>query len=158
MSLYNYVNDSPIGLIDPLGLKTIPGVPPGAVTYLAPDGQCFYAPPWVKWQAIYKAGQRAQPEPWNLSPYVGHNGKYDLQRMNGNVYPRYANAANYAVGVFMRGAGYSLGTTDLLGKTYGRLHSINFGHNHWLEWWKNGWNAANSKSLPTKPSKCKCGK
>ncbi len=155
-NLYRYTGGDPINLIDPLGLATIEATPPNAVTYLAPDGQCFYAPPGVDWNEVHKAGH--DQGLLGAADNVAQKGRYDVQRSGDNFYLAYVHASNYAVGVYMNGAGIPLWATDVIGKTYGLLKSDNTAHNDWVTWWANGWNAANSGRLPAKPCKCRPAK
>lgn len=129
-----------------------PGVPSNAVMYRTPDGLCFYGPPGVDWKAIRAAGRMGGLSlAWVL---IAQGGLDDLQRDDNNVYPAYANAANYAVGVYM--SGYPEGAMDLAGEAYGMAASGNYGNNNWLQWWGYGWSAANAGKLP-RPSTSNCG-
>jgi RHS repeat-associated protein len=169
-STYAYASGDPITNYDSLGLLDNPaeimnlyfpntyhvvtGIPPDSVWYKAPDGECFPAPPGLNWNNMYDVGMFAGP----LSPLlVGQGSWYDLQRSDGNVYPAYQYAANYAVGVVTNGGGYPLWLLNYIGQEYGNAYSQNSSHNTWPQWWANGWNAANTHNLPQKPSKCSCG-
>jgi RHS repeat-associated protein len=173
-STYAYANLDPISNVDPPGLsgngtgwgqyrfnpyviqpyQRVPGIPPGSVSYTAPNGECFPAPERTNWALMYMAGEaNGITGAWMLA----QGGPLDLQRSGGNVYPAYANAANYGVGVYMNGAGVPLWLSNAIGNAYGALNSNNSSQNNWQQWWANGWNAANSGQLPSGPSNCSCG-
>ena len=149
-NLYAYVGGNPVNEVDPDGLRgytIVPGVPPGSVSYTAPNGQQFYAPPSANFCNEYAAGQQNGMNPWGINSAVGQGGQFDYQRSDGNFYPAYTNASNYGVGVFMRGAGFSEGELNAIGGLYSFLKSANANSQSQTSWWDQGWNAANSGSL-----------
>jgi hypothetical protein len=77
---------------------------------------------------------------------IGQEGKFDYQRdvKNKKFYPKYVSAANYAAGVYMAGAGYSLDATLLVAKFYAMEHSKNYTAQDQLDWIKRGWTDATS--------------
>ncbi|SFK32180.1 hypothetical protein [Methylocapsa palsarum] len=77
------------------------------VDYDSPTGNLM-APPRANFREVYAAGMRAT-NPFQINAAVGHWGEFDFQRdgASGTYYPVYKHASNYAVGVFMAGAGYS---------------------------------------------------
>ncbi len=123
------------------------GIPPNSQTFTAPDGQTFLAPAGTDFRKIYEAGQTNGT--WGIKAAVGHYGTYDFQRNGGageldanTFYPAYENASNYAVGVYMNGAGYSLGETHDIAEIYAMMRSLNFGSAAQAQWQTKGWNAA----------------
>lgn len=85
---------------------------------------------------------------------LGHFGTYDFQRadfsslgLGQEFYPAYTDASNYAVGVFMNGAGYTLDQMNAVGSTYAYLFSSNAGASSQSIWWANGWNAAKNGNV-----------
>lgn len=148
MNPYSYVGGNPLSFIDPFGLATIYGVPSGSVQYVAPDGQTFYAPSYANFQAVLAAGQtNGMTNLSGINSAIGQGGTFDFQRSGGNFYPTYTNASNYAVGVYMEGAGYPEGLMNLLGDVYARFKSSNSGTPKQPMWWDNGWNAAHDGKL-----------
>jgi hypothetical protein len=108
-------------------------------------------PPSADYRQIYQAGQAIlEFPPWKQYDYVraaiGQEGTYDFQRdvANQKFYQAYTPAANYAVGVYMAGAGYTLDTTLELAKLYALRNSRNYGTEDQLEWIKRGWHDAKS--------------
>lgn len=80
--------------------------------------------------------------------YLGQYGIYDLQRPTKNTFvEHYADAANYAVGVYMNGAGYSLAETIMWSKLNGKCKSSDSADNNWGDLWTKGWSDANSGGL-----------
>ncbi len=151
VNLYAYARGNPQDTIDPLGLKgltIVQGVPPGSVSYTAPNGQQFYAPPSADWCDEFDAGENNGE--WNIpgiNSAIGQGGTYDYQRSGGNFYPAYTNAANYGVGVYMAGAGFSQGEMNALGSLYSFLKSSNANSPNQSAWWQQGYQAATSGDL-----------
>lgn len=101
-------------------------------------------PPSANFQAIYQAGQANGPNPFGIEQAVGHFGTYDFQRQNGNFYPAYTNASNYAVEVYMAGAGFGNFETDFIGRTFQLIYSSNRWSSLPQHWWDLGWLAGSS--------------
>lgn len=144
VNTYGYVGGNPSRYSDLLGFAYVKGIPSGAVQYTAPNGESFYAPPSANFQAIYQTGQANGPNPFGIEQAVGHFGTYDFQRQNGNFYPAYTNASNYAVGVYMAGAGFGNFETDFIGRTFQLFYSSNRWSSLPQHWWDLGWLAGNS--------------
>jgi hypothetical protein len=72
---------------------------------------------------------------------IAQGGTYDFQRdvPNEKFYDAYVRAANYAVGVYMAGAGYSLPSTLFLAKLYALKNSTNYNAQDQEHWIKRGW-------------------
>ncbi len=121
----------------------VQGLPPGAKIVIRPDGipipdqdsptKKLMAPPHADYRQVYAAGQAIAPLPIaeqysRVRAAIGQEGTYDFQRdvPNQKFYHAYTPAANYAVGVYMAGAGYSLDTTRTLAKLYALQHSSNY--------------------------------
>ena len=99
----------------PKGLTIVHGAPEDAVSLTAGDGTPFYAPPHADFCKVYAAGQANWQNPIAAYLAVGQFGTYDFQRDNEIFYSAYTNASNYAVGVYMSGAGYSYHATVVIG-------------------------------------------
>ncbi|MGC8493283.1 MAG: hypothetical protein ACP5SH_16265, partial [Syntrophobacteraceae bacterium] len=134
------------------GLTIIKDVPSGAVTYRTNDGQEFLAPAQADWNAVFEAGKANGLNPFGIRRAVGHFGEFDFQRDGSKkvFYDDYVHASNFAVGVFMRGAGFSLAETKVIGRMYADLKSTNPHKEEQSEWWIRGWMAANFGKFPTK--------
>jgi hypothetical protein len=87
-------------------LKHVYDVPDDAVSYTTGDGTQFHAPPYANFQKVYAAGQANWQNPIAAFSAIWVNGAYDFQRDNKYFYNAYIDASNYAVGVYMAGAGY----------------------------------------------------
>ncbi len=138
-----------------VGYKVIREPPADAKVVTPPDGtpirggdppNLLIAPPHADYRKIYRAGQAiAEFPPWKQYDYVraaiGQEGTYDFQRdvVNQKFYQAYTPAANYAVGVYMAGAGYALDITLALAKLYALQNSSNYGAQDQLGWIKRGW-------------------
>ncbi|MGH6840625.1 MAG: hypothetical protein ACREDV_00805 [Methylocella sp.] len=134
------------------------GVPKDAIAVTRPDGTTIddresprnklMAPPRANFQEIYAAGERIANWPLlqQLDPArtaLQQGGTYDFQRdVTTNTYfDEYVPAANYAIGVYMAGAGYSLALTYAIAQVYAMGHSSNW-YNYWSRgrsWIKSGW-------------------
>ena len=92
------------------------------------------------------AGQSAGLNPFAVNSAIGHYGTYDFQRnaANNTFTGAYTDASNYAVGVYMQGAGYSLSQTIAIGQFFGHSMSSNAGDPRQQAFWEAGWNAANA--------------
>jgi hypothetical protein len=76
-------------------------------------------------------------------PRFQHIGIYDFQRdkATNSYFDEYVPAANYAIGVYMAGAGYSLAATYAIAQGYAMGNSSNW-YNYWSRgrpWIKSGW-------------------
>jgi hypothetical protein len=117
-------------------------VPDDAVSLTAGDGTPFYAPPYADFLEVYAAGQANWQNPVAAVLAVGHYGTYDYQRDEGVFYSAYTDASNYAVGVYMAGAGYSFDATIAIAGFVANLQSSNAGSERQSGWWTRGWNDA----------------
>ncbi len=125
-----------------------PGVLPGSQTVTAPDGTQFSAPPYADFKGAYAYGQSLAPIPTPLDAMgikvgVGYGGIFDFQRSGNSFYGNYTYASNYAVGILMNGAHYSLGATKSIAAGFGSANSRQIS-NSAPQAWTNGWNAAAS--------------
>jgi hypothetical protein len=79
---------------------------------------------------------------------IAQGGEFDFQRdpQQLKLYRAYIPAANYAVGVYMSGAGYTLPETLLLAKAYAFGHSSNYSAQDREAWIQRGWNDATAGS------------
>jgi len=126
----------------PKGLTIVRSVPEDAVSLAAGDGTPFYAPPYANFRKVYAAGQANWQNPITAFSAIGQFGTYDFQRDNGIFYPEYTNASNYAVGVYMAGAGYSYDATIAIAGAFASHYSSNAGAESQTTWWTKGWNDA----------------
>ncbi|WP_230598368.1 hypothetical protein [Xanthomonas albilineans] len=131
----------------PPGLNIVHGVPPGAVSYTAPGGQEFYAPSSADFCAEQAAGKDNGLNPWAMNDSVGQGGRFDYQRSGKNFYPAYTNAANFGVGVYMYGAGFSESEMNAIGGVYSFFKSSNSNAASQSDWWGSGWQAAKNDNL-----------
>ena len=85
-----------------------------------------------EWDKIYKATNSAVGTVWDLSTF---NEETDIFIM------LICDASNYAVGVYMAGAGYSYFETLAVGTGYSLRHSSNWesGFAYHIKWWTKGW-------------------
>ena len=121
-------------------------LPPGSVQYTTPSGHTYWVPPSVNWCKEFAAAQKNGL--FSISA-VGQGGPYDYQRdpTTHTFYQQYTPAANFSVGVYMKGAGYPRWTTYAIGFGYGITHSSNYGWkgaSRWAQNWGEGWDVANS--------------
>jgi hypothetical protein len=131
-----------------LGTPIIHDVPDDAVSLTAGDGTRFYAPPYARPQSVYADGQAHWQDPVAALLAVGHYGTHDYQKDKGVFYSAYTDASNYAVGVYMAGAGYSYDATIAIAGFFANLHSSNAGSERQSTWWTRGWNDATNSAGP----------
>jgi hypothetical protein len=121
---------------------------PGGKTIADPDSETkkLMAPPGADFRIVYAAGQAiaSLPIPEQYSKgraAIAQGGTYDFQRdvIQQKFYYPYVHAANYAVGVYMAGAGYSLPATLFFAKLYALRNSSNYDAQDQLGWIKRGW-------------------
>jgi hypothetical protein len=117
------------------------------------DGTQFHAPPNANFQEVYAAGQANWQNPAAAYFALKHFGPYDFQRDNGTFYSAYTNAPNYAVGVYMAGAGYSYDATITICTLVAKLISSNADANTQAPWWTRGWNDATNDAGPLSNSR-----
>jgi hypothetical protein len=139
------------------GINHVHEVPPDAIVVTKPDGSPvvdynsptgkLIAPPRANFQDIYAAGMRAT-NPVQIDAAIGHYGKFDFQRdgTTNTFYHPYVHASNYAVGVFMAGAGYSRERTIDISETFSYLYSSNYVKDKFERkyWTSRGWDDAHS--------------
>lgn len=131
-------------------------VPDDAIAVATPDGSTIYdkdsptktltAPPHANFREIYTAGRAIALLPYSEQYRRAHvaiaqEGTYDFQRdvAQQKFFDAYVHASNYAVGVYMAGAGYSLEATRTLAKLYALRNSKNYNSQDQLNWIKRGW-------------------
>ncbi len=108
-------------------------LPKDAVVVKRPDGTKIddpyskktgklMAPPRANFREVYAAGTKVTT-PFQIDSAIGHFGRFDFQRdkATNTFYPAYTNASNYAVGVFMAGAGYTREHTHDISETFAYL-------------------------------------
>lgn len=119
-------------------------MPADAVPHLAPDGETFFAPPGADFRKIYEAGKASSLSPDAALRAIGEVGKFDFQRRENQklFIKNYTDASNFAVGVYMRGAGFSLEQTKFIAGLFAHTMSSNAGAPRQSVWWINGWSAA----------------
>jgi hypothetical protein len=111
-----WVGGTPPWLRQTPDLKVITEVPSDAVPHLAPDGQTFFPAPDAEFHKVYEAGKANGLEPIAASQAIGQFGRFDFQRQESEkrFIRKYTNAPNFAVGVYMRAAGFSLEETKFI--------------------------------------------
>jgi len=114
--------------------------PKDAVEFKSGDGATFLAPPKADFNQVFAAGQANGALGANAA--VGHFGTFDFQRDGNTFYSAYTDASNYAVGVYMAGAGYTLDQTIDIGRLFAFGYSSNAGAAAQREWWERGWTDA----------------
>ena len=107
------------------------------------------APPHADYRQVYVAGQSIASLPpldqiFHIRGALHQGGSYDFQRdaIRQEFQPAYTNASNYAVGVYMAGAGYSLWETQRIAETYAFFNSRNYNSKNQKDWTTAGWNDA----------------
>jgi len=135
-------------------VKHIYREPDKTAIYYAGDGSEMKGPDGINWSKVYKAGEANGDDLIKAWEAVGHFGTFDFQRKFDSetqesffIHP-YMDASNYGVGVYMRGAGFSLLETKFLGWLYAHVLSSNAGDTKQSTWWARGWNDADSGKLP----------
>jgi RHS repeat-associated protein len=180
-NFYNYVSGGATNYTDPSGLGRVCPIvwlcpderrlqpptytrsntlPPGATRFTAPGGLTFWIPPGVDWCEEYAAAQKNGLNPLAVNSAVGQGGTYDYRRdpIKRVVYSPLKDAANYSVGVYMKGAGYPRWVTVVIGEAYGITHSSNYDwkkSGSWGKLWRDGWDAANSGAYSKSNCNCK---
>jgi hypothetical protein len=126
------------------------GVPKDAIVVTRPDGTTIddpdspkrklMAPPRANFKDVYAAGERIAN--WPLMQQIDpartalqQFGTYDFQRdeATNTYFDEYVPAANYAIGVYMAGADYSLAGTYAIAQGYAMGNSSN-----WYKYWSSG--------------------
>jgi hypothetical protein len=126
-------------------------VPPDGVPIQDVSSQTgkLMAPPHADFHKVYAAGlaiaSLSYVEQYSRGhAAVAHGGTFDFQRdvATKKLYHAYEHASNYAVGVYMAGAGYSLRETLGIAEAYALFNSSNFGSKEQKDWTIAGWNDA----------------
>ncbi len=140
---------------EPKRLEIVEELPKDAIIVTRPDGIAvddpqsptgkLMAPPRANFQEVYAAGTRVG-NLLQINAAVGHYGKFDFQRdgVTNTFYTSYKHASNYAVGVFMAGAGYSLDRTISISETFASHYSSNYIKDKFERkyWTSRGWDDA----------------
>jgi hypothetical protein len=126
-------------------------IPRDGLPILDPDSPTKFlmAPPRADFREVYAAGRVIARLPVfeqysRAREAIAQEGIYDFQRdvPRQKFYDHYVPAANYAVGVYMAGASYSLETTLAFAKLYALRHSRNYDSRDQLGWIERGWTDA----------------
>ncbi len=134
------------------GLTIVNDVPDDAVSLTAGDGTQFYAPPYAEFAKVYADGQAHWQNPVAAYFAIWQYGTHDYQRDNGIFYSAYTTASNYAVGVYMAGAGYSRDAMITIGTFLAGQFSSNAAADTQAPWWTRGWDDATNSVGPLKRS------
>jgi hypothetical protein len=147
--------------LEPVNFTPVHRLPNDAVVVTPPDGKPvadpdsptkkLMAPPHADFRQVYAAGRSiaglSYSEQYRRArAAIAQGGTFDFQRdvSQQKFYHPYVHAANYAVGVYMAGAGYSLPVTLALAKLYAFGNSSNYDVQDREDWIRRGWNDANS--------------
>jgi hypothetical protein len=79
---------------------------------------------------------------------IGHFGRFDFQRDGDTFIHPYSDASNYAVGVYMAGAGYTWNETYMIANSFAQTMSSNAGAQAQQAWWQKGWDDATARTCP----------
>jgi hypothetical protein len=144
-------------------------LPKDAVVVTRPDGTTIddpdsptkklMAPPRANFQEVYAAGLQLAHKPLSEQFDKGkealrHFGTYDFQRdeATNTYFDEYVPAANYAIGVYMAGAGYTLAGTYAIAQGYAMGNSSNW-YIYWSRgrpWIESGWEDGHAGYWKTK--------
>ena len=109
-------------------------IPKNALTCTS-SGMSFYAPPSFNPQEIQNDGAAEGPINGlrDAGRAVGQNGAFDFQRMRGAsgetvFFSAYTNVSNFAVGLYLAGAGYGKFGASLISNGYAAVKSSNYGN------------------------------
>ncbi|ACK51172.1 hypothetical protein Msil_2238 [Methylocella silvestris BL2] len=130
-------------------------VPKEAIAVILPDGRPvidydsptgkLMAPPHANFNEVYTAGKRSK-NILEINDAIGHYGKFDFQRdgERRTYYVAYKHASNYAVGVYMAGAGFSREETINISENFSYYYSSNYEKDRFERkyWTSRGWNDA----------------
>jgi len=144
-------------LIKPL--LTVPGLPANARTFTY-NGNDIHVPPNADFKKVYDAGAaNGRANILGIKAAISHYGSFDFQRNEGHgwlgqnlgvnyFYPEYVKASNFAVGVFMAGAGFTWPETDYIASTFAGATSDQEKAKQIIEkdrpTWQAGWNYGQS--------------
>ena len=117
------------------------------------------APPRANFQEVFDTGKSIANWPLmdqrdKAKAALGQFGTYDFQRdkATNTFFDEYVPAANYAIGVYMAGAGYDLAETYVFAQGYALFNSSNW-YKYWSRgrpWIKIGWEDAQGGYWKTK--------
>ena len=147
----------------PTPFRRVTSTPPNSAAFIASvNGPQFLAPAGTDFAAIFMKGLENGPlNIVGINAAVGHYGTFDFQRNAGNgenttenvFYSQYTNASNFSVGVFMRGAGFTLEASIEIATSFARAFSSNTNElGLQISWWTLGWLAADSDFLNVTPA------
>jgi RHS repeat-associated protein len=179
-NFYAYVGNSPTAYTDPYGFdrvcsfsKYCPDVynldkytptdslPSGSVQYTSPSGTTFWVPPNANWCEEYADAQASRyRNPIAIPMALAQGGTYDYQRdpVKHMSYQPLQQAANYSVGVYMQGYGFSRSRTIDIALKFAKYKASNYSPQQievWKQWWGAGWDAAKSGAYSKTNCDCK---
>jgi hypothetical protein len=107
------------------------------------------APPRANFQEVYAAGEKIANWPLmqqreEAQRLLQQFGTYDFQRdkATNTFFFKYINAANYAVGVYMAGAGYGKWLSVTIAQAWGVFTSSDKYSSNAKYWTERGWDDA----------------